>query len=526
MRSFARPGSRGPSGFRRRRGTGMLSWAFPVFAVAGVIFLIYAWRVTRDTHALTDFVPLDRRAEIFAPNLFAQGNTIAAFRGWRTLPEDHPWRQASAALNRDWDYPDWYLRNLVGPRTYISSSDATSLSNPVFVTRMTAVGTLLERLRGWLPSTRIDRAGGLNLRLLPEDNLYYAVRGRILVLSPSRRALVRALTLAPEERADARAVERAFTTLGAADLAGRFRLGPEDQLGGWLDTVSFALHMGPDETLVRYTAELRSNTESPLHQLVSRAQPVALPASFRGPASIVMDFGAPLDTLWPAFGELFDSPDMTAERWQQWRSGNEGPLGPPITALAAKAGPTVRLAWRGVSLADVVPAPQIELTASAKEGVFADWAAQLPAPPDPSNTAYRTPMPYFDVEANTAILPWRGGPDLTPAVSVSDAGLLAVSSQALLPEALDAKAESIGTFKGNFHARVQPVRLLDDIAQLGAAWVEAGMLDVEDAEAFERSMATWRERTADVSEVVATAACDLGIVQGEIRIDHPNGATK
>lgn len=526
MRSYARPGSRGQSRYRRRHGTGVLSWAFPVFAVVGLLVLFYAWRVTRDTHAMTDFVPVERRAEIFAPNLFAQADKIAAFRGWRTLPEDHPWRQAAAALNRDWDYPDWYLRNLVGTRTYISSSDATSFSNAVFVTRMTAVGTLLERLRGWWPATEIDRAGGLNLRLLPDDNLYYAVRGRILLLSPSRRALIRALTLAPEERADARTIDRAFTTLGAADLAGRFRLGPEDQWGSWLDTVSFALHMGAEETLVRYTAELRSDSASPLHQLVNHAEAVSLPTSLPGAASIVMDFGTPLDALWPALGELFDSPNMTAERWQEWRSGNEGALGPPIATLAAKAGPTVRLAWRGVSLADLVPVPQLVLTASAGDGVFADWAAQLPAPPDASDTTYRTPTPYFDAEENTAILPWRGGLELTPAVSVNPTGLLAVSSQSLLPDALGVTGDAATNVEGNFHGRLHPAGLLDDIAQLGAAWVDAGMLDVDNADAFDRNIATWRERTRYVTELVVTAACNRGIVQGEIRIDHANVTAK
>ena len=526
MRSYARPGSGSRSSFRRRGGSGVLRLVFPFFAVAGVVFLLYAWRVTRDSHAMTDFVPLERRAEIFAPNLLTQGDKIAGFRGWRTLPEDHPWRQASAALNREWDYPDWYLRNLVGARTYISSSDVSSFSNAVFVTRMTAVGTLFERLRGWLPATEVDRAGGLNLRHLREDNLYYAVRGRVLLLSPSRRALIRALTLGPEERADARAIENAFTTLGAADLAGRFRLGPEDQWGGWLDTISFALHMDADETLVRYTAELREDTESPLHQLVAGARPVALPASLPGAASIAMDFGAPLDALWPAFGELFGSPTMTAERWQQWRRGDEGTLGPPLTALAAKTGPTVRLAWRGVSLVDLIPAPQLVMFASTGEKVFAEWAAQLPAPPDVSDTAYRAPAPYFDADSNIAVLPWRGGPDLTPAVSVADEGLLAVSSRTLLPDVLKVASSNEKTINGNFHGRVQPADLLEDIAQLGVAWVEAGLLDVANAEAFDRSMARWRERTQDVTELVVTAACDGGIVEGEIRIEHAKGAVK
>ncbi|MEX2016750.1 MAG: hypothetical protein WD873_08900 [Candidatus Hydrogenedentales bacterium] len=494
--------------------------------VCGILFLIYAWRVTRDTHPMTEFVSANRQAEIFAPDLLAQRAKIAAFRGWDTLPEDHPWRLASAALNRQWDYPDWYLRNLVGRRTYISGNDAGSFSNAVVVTRMTSVGALLERLRRWLPGTEVDRAGGLNLRVLPDDGLYYAIRGRVLLLSPSRRALIQALTLAPEERANARDIDNAFSTLGAADLAGRFRLEPEQRWGAWLDTVSFALHIDEAATLVRYTAELRHGSEGAIQQLLNNARPVPLPATLPGAASIVVDFGAPVDALWPALGDVFKTPIFSDQRWQQWRSGEEGSIGPPLTSLAANAGPAVRVAWRGVSLTDLLPAPQILLTATAPEHVFSEWASQLSPPPDPADTSWRAPAPYFERESNTVVLPWRAGSDLTPAVSVAPSGILAVSSRAHLPEALNLPEDQTKPVTGNVHGRVNPAHLLEDIAQLGAAWAEAGMLEVESAEAFDQNLATWRERMRDIQQVTVTAACDRGLVQGDIRIEHAAAQAK
>lgn len=68
------------------------------------------------------------------------------------------------------------------------------------------MGLLLERIHTFADFIQDDEAGGLHLRYLPDARLYYAVRGRILIVTPSRDRLVESLTLPAGEAMGAETV--------------------------------------------------------------------------------------------------------------------------------------------------------------------------------------------------------------------------------------------------------------------------------------------------------------------------------
>ncbi|HOJ69334.1 MAG TPA: hypothetical protein PLH06_11105, partial [Candidatus Hydrogenedentes bacterium] len=181
----------------RRRATSIGRGALLVL----VVVVVLGWWLSRDTWRLGDLTPAGGAVQICVTDLPAKLDAARASGVWRLLPESHP---ARSVLERGMDglpVPRWLANNLGAGPSYWILARVDDPSTLLVTTRMTRVGALALKVAAWFPVFRRDYAGGLKLLHLREAGLFLAVRGRVLLVSPSRRVLVDALTLTPDRAA-------------------------------------------------------------------------------------------------------------------------------------------------------------------------------------------------------------------------------------------------------------------------------------------------------------------------------------
>ena len=157
-----------------------------------------AW-VTRDAYPLQRFIAADRSYEFYAKDFLHKRTRLAEARIWRLLPESTPLASDFATLSEKLDMPGWVLGNIAFSTFHVSGHDLDGFSDPLLISRMSRIGCLIERFHRFFGEVAHDSAGGLDLRSIDGGALFYAVRGRILLVSPNRDALIRALTLTPDQ---------------------------------------------------------------------------------------------------------------------------------------------------------------------------------------------------------------------------------------------------------------------------------------------------------------------------------------
>ena len=173
----------------RRRG------GFPFKRLAFLLLLLLAgaaYWISRDTHPLHSLIPSQQKYSVVLRDILKNRAELAESAVWDTLPPESGSGKITQALRGELGLPEWMARNIIVDDCYISGNDLRDFSDVLCVTKMTRIGTLVEQLHWVTSRIRRDTAGGLGLRHVPNAGMFYAVRGRILLISPSRDALVNA----------------------------------------------------------------------------------------------------------------------------------------------------------------------------------------------------------------------------------------------------------------------------------------------------------------------------------------------
>ncbi len=204
--------------------------------VAGVVavFVVYTVWISRDTNPAGEFIASDQRIQVVVPDLMKNRERLAGTPVWPLISASAPVARAYELLREDFGFPEWMLRNLVGGDVIVSGRDAETLSDLLYIARMTTVGCLIQRLLRLRPGVEGEWAGGLRLKKLVKKDLWYAARGRTLIASGSREALVRALTLTPEDRAEVGLLDGTIADEGAENARGLLRLEADARSAGSL----------------------------------------------------------------------------------------------------------------------------------------------------------------------------------------------------------------------------------------------------------------------------------------------------
>jgi hypothetical protein len=487
-----------------------------------VIAAGYGWWVTRDTAPRHELIPADQRLMVVVPRPVDQRDVVAGSRLWQALPEETGLRDLPQRLRADGGLPRWVLKNLMPDNLVIAAPSMERLDEVLVASRMSQLGAMLEWSHWVLPGIERDKAGGLNLRHVPDAGLYYAVRGRSLMVSPSRDALIRALTLMPGAAMEAPALAALMTTEGNPTLKGRIRLTPEDPAGEQLADVRFALRVEESEGLLACRSSLRPAFAERVAGLMQGLEPVELRRPPEGMLVVSANLGQTMEAAWAALGEAFPDAGVFGEDlWQDWTAwdGEEAPgFAPVATRLLGPMGPGVRLSLVQVNPYEILPMPELAATVDADEARIE--AAYDSLPGAPADAMPWDSYPRIDADSRLLHLPMIGGPSLEPTAAPLGADTLLFCTSRVVGERLvDMPPEGdVLPAPGNVYVAVKPLALVEALVDCGAQFAEAGLIRGYDAAAYQAKTEGWLRSAARVEDVQVNMAAREGELEATLRI--------
>lgn len=488
-----------------------------------LVLLAAAWILwtTRDTQRVQALLPANKTYHAVVDDVFARRARLAQSRVWDALPPQLGLAGVPEKLSKNIGLPQWVLNNLVPGACYVTGNDIKNFSDAVAVTRMTRVGVLLDRLRCFFPSIKKDRAGGLDLRRI--GGLYYAVRGRVLLLSPSRPGLVEALTLLPENAVSAADLAQIRQALGQNDIYGRFQLDEDDPMGGAIERGTFSLRVGNTEAAVECTAEVRPAWRGKMAGLLDGIEPKTLQAPPDGMLRLSLNLGRPVEDLWRSAATALGKDEQMGEMWRKWASPDEDgdpTLTQTITEILGGLGPGVRLSLVGVDLNEIMPAPELVATLDADSVALAQAFKELPEPPrgvEPWEAWLR-----YDEDAQVVRLPLIGGPSFEPTGGIKGGDFVISSSrtiaESVLADAITANPPSLPT-PANLYAEVRPYQCGKTAFDTAMLLAEAKLLKGYNPDTLNEAYQPWLQKAAAVKQLSALAAYDAGALTLECKME-------
>ena len=519
VRNYSGTVSLGPHqrkvGGRRMRGCGCLAFLVLLGAIGA-----YGYWTTRDTCPVERVIPAQMGYQVVADDVLAKRAKLAGSRLWQALPPSVGLSEVPERLTQDFGVPEYVLNNVVPGSCHLCGNDVRAFSDVLVVTRMTRVGSLLEKGHRFLPAIQRDRAGGLNLRHVPDAGLYYAVRGRIFVASPSREALVRALTLESHDAITPEALPRPAAGAGTQDLCGTVALGTDDPLGGVFEAVGFALRVDTMSATLKCRAALRADYRDRLAGLLDGLAPQQLVAPPEGMLEISMDLRKPIRELWRTIGEIAGFSEQMEGLWDAWSAETDaayGEIPPAVTALLGPLGPGVRLTWSGMDLLEMIPMPEVVATFDAQPEALIDAFAALPRAPEeamPWDTFLR-----YDAEKGRVHLPMIGGPSIEPTAGVYGEALLVSSSRTIGDALLDEgpRGEMLPE-PGNISVHVRPRPCLRTVVEVATMLAELRMLKGYTPNKVHAEAEPWLSAAGVVDEIQALAGYENGGIGLDLRV--------
>lgn len=514
LRSF-HPGP----GVRRRRRVlrgkgGILARIIPVLLILTLLLALWS---TRDTHSMGDLIPADQAYEIYLGDLLRNRAHLAQSRVWQLAPQGSALAKLPSQMSANFGLPEWLLNNLISDLCHISGNDLKQFDDLLFATRMSRIGSLAERFHRFIPGLEKDKAGGLHLRALPELNLYYAVRGRVLLASRSRKALIQALTLRHGEALGETALRQGMREMGAQEIAARLRLDADDPMGNVFSSVQIATNLDADTARASLQGVLRPEWREPLADLLEGSRPTLLKLPPEGMLVFSANFGKNLPAIWTGLGEATGRHlEMNAmlESLAEFIGGDTVLLNEAMALMAGQLGPGIRFAWLGIDLNAMIPTPELAFWFDVASGTVPDFLSAIPPPPGdiPAWASY----PRYQPETGAIHIPMIDGPSLEPTFALHDGALMACSSrlaaERLLSQPLG--GENLNQ-PGNLFLRLRPYPAVEAIVNAGLEVADLGVIRGHNAETFRAAAAPWLATARQIDEIAALAAHE----NGEVRLD-------
>ena len=521
-RTYMRWGqSGGFSGGPGRQGTGTLR-VVSALAVAFIAFVIW---VSRDTNPVHEFIALDHSIQLVVPRAMLNRERVAGTPIWSSVSKATRLARAHELLNEDFGFPEWVLRNLVGGDVIITGNDLDQMSDLLYITRMTAVGCVIQRAVRMRPGIKGEWAGGLEMRKFVGADIWYAARGRTLIASSSREALVRALTLRPEERTDEETVGRMMADAGAEDARGTLWPAPERALGRVFGSVHFAIRI-EDDGRARLQAQgvFRQKWQERLSETLGDAEPRELRRPAAAPIAASGDFGVPMKELWLTLGELLGSETMSDDRWEDWEAnGEQAPAAAALTSLLGPAGPGFTMTWQGFDMNEMAPVPLIFGTVNADKGRVTEYLESLSGVP--RSSANHATLAYYDAESELFHAPIMSGPSMEPTAAWHGDGLLFSTSrdvvQAILAEAPAPRVTL--RQRANLYLRIEPLACTQIITDAGRHLARDGLLRGYTVEEYRKAAAGWIEQASNIDEATIWLVVNKETVELDLHISPGRG---
>ena len=504
------------AGSRRRRRR-------PVFryVVMALLFgsLLWAWMVTRNTHDAGDLVPAGQRYELFVSDLLGGREAIAGSSLWDIAPESIAAPELRDNLRNDFGIPSWVLNNYTLGPFHISGNSLPGFDDALVVSRITRVGCIIERFRGWSDAIVDDHAGGLVLRHVPAAGFYYAIRGRILAASRSRDTLIRALTLLPDEALGQQRIDEAAAA--RRDEIAHARVLCE----GWpaaaehFEAAEARVWLAGSESRLWIAGRLTDSARAAWAPLLTDARPARLAAAAPGPLQLSVNLGMPVPQFAGAVARMygiayFDPQDPLAALFP---AAARSFAAAAVEDLSAHLGSSWSLTWRGINALEMAPLPIVAAVFEAEAAWAAEWVQAVPAPPEPVQPWESWPRPADDPAR--VYIPAVAGPDLEPTLAPYGAGLLLASSH---PDALEilsgAPAPAWREEQGNLLLQLEPEPVFLDLMAAGRELARAGLIRGMDETAFDAFAEGWGGLASRIELVHVFAQHEDGVITLDLRL--------
>jgi hypothetical protein len=406
------------------------------------------------------------------------------------------------------------LNNLVSDVCYVSGTDLNKFSDLLVVTRMSRIGCLLERYYGIADNMEDEYAGGLELHRMGDLGAYYAVRGRTLVFSPSREALIKALTLHEED--GVKALEETVAPM-AGDLQGRIAFTEEEALGKYFVQSDFGLRFDTDAITFSSRSTVSPAWKAQLDQLVAGRRSGDLMVPVQGSLVLAGDLNLPLPQVWTSVDTMVDG--ALTESWNglPWASG-PGVAGTAwatmLEGMKAGIGSAFSLRWSGFDYNGIVPLPEAELFLETRPGFSPKLAEAVPALP--VGQAPTDFVPYRITESGVVRCPMGWGSVLEPTLSATESGLRITLHPQHMEHALAMdNTREAAPGDGDLYLRMRPVELLELLREGGMPYAHAGLLRGHTPETFDAAMLQALAGSRQISEVRVSAGYDDGAINLE-----------
>lgn len=489
----------GPLGGRRRRRQGHLRWALLAGLAAGIVWFFWS---TRDNYAMSSLIPAEQRYRVYTVGLAAQRAHIVASPVWELVPEDTALHAVRTQLEGNLGFPEWVVNNVIYGVCQFSGNDVQQFEDVLFVTKMSRIGCFIEGLRRFFIPVEEDYAGGLRLRHLPDAGLHYAVRGRVILVSPSRDAVIRALTLTREAALAPERLQEAAAGLREANLYGHVMLEPDDPFGEFFAAVRVSARFEAQGLAADASARLRETWRERLAGLLDGATPRPLLTPPPGKVQAAFNLDRNLREIWLGIGAAREDEGAMASQWEAWSDIDAlGLDAAPIyvTTLLGPLGPNLALSWHGIDPDAMLPLPEIAVRCDADPALVEDMINTLPSPP--ADAPAWAMFPRRHPEFRRLYLPVLGGPLLEPAAWLQGRHLMIASGRRTADrlQATPPELASLGK-EGNFYLRIEPGPAVRAATEGLAPYAEARLLRGMDAAGFRDAARVWQDRADRVRD--------------------------
>ena len=463
-------------------------------------------------------MPAESAYTLVAYDYMNKRTGLAGSPAWKALSPEQQEKQYPEFLRHNFGFEDWMLRHFLGPVVHISGHDVDGFPDAVLVTRLTRLGSLIERVMRWSPRFESDRAGGLRLRRDEEENYVYAVRGRALIVSRDRSAIIEALTLTPSQYAeelDSKPPPNAPMLTGFITPDGR---------NGMTEDISYvAFSMIVDDSSwdvaaeVVFQGKLRDDLDEAL-QAGSRRQMLR---PMDGPIVLSLNTTSSPSRLRPIFYELTGFPVFSDAQWHEWESADSADsLAPFWTSLLARMGKQTAVTWHGFDLRAPTPMPSVTVVLSLDEGDIVQSLSSGVALP--TGDAWRDRYTHYDEENRVLHAFDSTGFASRPVVRFLDTIAVAVTDSAMLDTYseiyADVRAQTIDS-PSQLYLKVNPSEAIEEWVNLGTSLAAQGLLKDHTPESFAQTAALWWERASHVQSGILTATYKEGTASLRLSLD-------
>ena len=502
----------------RRHGSGCAKFFVPVL----ILLALWCLWLTRDNFEPHAFIDADSGVEIYITDVIDKRADILRSRVLTLIPESSEGRDIMRTVAEDPPVPEWLLNNLSAGLCHISGPGIEDARQLVLSTRMTRIGSIVERLIRFTPAVNKDYASGLRLRHIPEAGIYYAPRGRTLLLSLSRDSLIHALTLRPDAALDAGLYQEGIHMATGADLFCRIdaRGIPLDQPP--FEKVEIAVRIERDTARLAVQGRLSPSFMEQYTPFLKGLTPQPLPAPLDGIVSVSMATAMPLPALIASLAEPFPALKTASAFLKQDEEDKD--LLEPVTEIQSlmqqtlsDAGATMRLSWLGVEPYEMMPAPVLAATFDADTyRVLALFERIAPAPGVTSGVDL---APRLDDEYTLAYAPFVGGPAIEPAVAIYGNGMLFSTSANVARELLQtAPLTATHPQDGNLYISLKPNEAITAYLDTAREFAVSGLLRNHTETSLEDVMQPWVDASAALDTVVLFVTCDNGALRAELKL--------